>query len=75
MKLIKAVLGAIAGAALATIVCWGLLYAYGAFVLGGSGSLFDTNPQAATNFFVGWAVVSLLSAVAGAFVVTRRGGA
>jgi len=70
MKLIKAVFGAITGAAVATIVCWGLLYAYGAFVLGGNSSLFDTNPQAATNFFIGWAVVSLLSAVAGAFFVT-----
>ena len=70
MTLIKSVPGAITGAALATIVCWGLLYAYGAFVLGGSGSLFDTNPQAAANFLIGWAVVSLLSAVAGAFFVT-----
>ena len=66
MKTIKSILGAIAGAVVGTVLCWGLLYVYGTVVLRGEGSLFDTNPRAANTFFIGWLIVSVLFAVGGA---------
>ncbi len=52
--------------------CWGALYVYGAFVLHGKGSLFDTDPEIANLFFVTWGGLILIFAMAGAIVVTRR---
>lgn len=71
MKLVNVVAGALVGGALATMICWGALYVYGAFVLRGKGSLFDTNPEIANLFFVTWGGLILIFALAGAIVVTR----
>ncbi|MET3212584.1 hypothetical protein A9Z05_07925 [Burkholderia sp. A2] len=72
MKLVTVVAGALVGGALATMFCWGALYVYGAFVLHGEGSLFDTDPEIANLFFVTWGGLILIFAMAGAIVVTRR---
>lgn len=72
MKLVTVVAGALVGGALATTICWGALYVYGAFVLHGKGSLFDTAPEIANLFFVTWGGLILIFAMAGAVVVTRR---
>lgn len=53
------------------MICWGTLYVYGAFVLHGKGSLFDTNPAIANLFFVTWGGLILVFAMAGAIVATR----
>jgi len=46
---------AILGAIAMTVFSWGGLYVFGALVLHGNGSLFDTNPTAANTFFQpGW---------------------
>ncbi|MBR8207183.1 hypothetical protein KDW61_00755 [Burkholderia cenocepacia] len=71
MKLVTVVAGALVGGALATMICWGTLYVYGAFVLHGKGSLFDTNPAIANLFFVTWGGLILVFAMAGAIVATR----
>jgi len=73
MKVIRSIPGAIAGAAIGTVLCWGLLYLYGTVVLRGEGSMFDTNPRAAKTFFIGWLVVSALFALGGALRVIRSG--
>ncbi|KWO43673.1 hypothetical protein WT97_18255 [Burkholderia sp. MSMB1459WGS] len=72
MKLVTVVVGALVGGALATMICWGALYVYGAFVLRGKGSLFDTNPEIANLFFAAWGGLFLIFAMAAAVVVTRR---
>ena len=66
MKFLKGFAGAIAGALISTVFCWGMLYLYGILVLRGHGSLFDTNPLTAKIFFITWAILSLLFALAGA---------
>ncbi|AXK61218.1 hypothetical protein [Burkholderia sp. IDO3] len=71
MKLVTVVAGALVGGALATMICWGALYVYGAFVLRGEGSLFDTNPEIANLFFVGWSVLTAIGAAIAAIIVTR----
>jgi hypothetical protein len=71
MKPLKILLGAAIGILLATVICWGGLYAYGVFVLHGAGSLFDTNPNAANLFFYSWFAMSFFAAIAGAFVAGR----
>lgn len=53
------------------MICWGALYVYGAFVLRGEGSLFDTNPEIANLFFVGWSVLTAIGAAIAAIIVTR----
>ncbi|RKT99157.1 hypothetical protein C7H84_32955 [Burkholderia sp. Nafp2/4-1b] len=72
MKLATAIAAAFVGAVLATIICWGALTVYGVFVLRGEGSLFDTNPEIANLFFVGWGGLIAILATAGATVVIRR---
>lgn len=72
MKIIKGAFGAMVGLLAGTVICWGLLYLYGAFVLRGEGSLFDTNPQAANAFFIVWLIVSLLCALIGIKVAFHR---
>ncbi|QTD92964.1 hypothetical protein [Burkholderia anthina] len=71
MKLVTVVAGALVGGALATMICWGALYVYGAFVLRGEGSLFDTNPEIANLFFVGWSVLTAIGAAIAAIIATR----
>lgn len=71
MKLVKRLLGAFLGAVAAAAMCWGLLFLYGTFVLHGQGSLFDTNPNAASTFFVIWGGVSILCALLGAAAATH----
>lgn len=71
MKLVTVVAGALVGVALATMICWGALYVYGAFVLRGEGSLFDTNPEIANLFFIGWSVLTAIGAAIAALIATR----
>jgi hypothetical protein len=71
MKLVKRLLGAFLGAVAATVMCWGLLFLYGAFILHGQGSLFDTNPNAANAFFATWGGISILFALLGAAAATH----
>jgi hypothetical protein len=72
MKAIKAAFGVLAGLVLGTVVCWGGLYLYGAFVLSGQGSLFDTHPEMANRFFLGWAMVcALFAGLGGAWCAKR----
>jgi len=71
MKPLKILLGGAIGLLLSTVICWGLLYAYGVIVLHGAGSLFDTDPHAANMFFLSWAIVSLLAATGGAIIAGR----
>jgi hypothetical protein len=72
MKPIKFLLAALAGAVAASLFCWGGLYLVGVFVLHGHGSLFDTNPSLANNFFIAWGVLSALCAAFGVFLTIRK---
>ncbi|MCA8091103.1 hypothetical protein LGM65_09380 [Burkholderia anthina] len=65
MKLVTVVAGALVG---------GALYVYGAFVLRGEGSLFDTNPEIANLFFIGWSVLTAIGAAIAALIATRMRG-
>lgn len=66
MKIIKALSGGILGCAAASVACWGALYCYGAILLRGKGSLFDTSPNIANAFFLAWGIASLIFAIFGA---------
>jgi hypothetical protein len=72
MKLIKCLLAALAGAVAASLFCWGGLYLFGAFVLHGHGSLFDTNPSLANTFFIAWGVLSALCVAVSVFLTIRK---
>lgn len=72
MRLLQILVGALAGASIATVLVWGALYVYGSVVLKGQGSLFDTNPDAANTFFTAWFVLLLVLAVVGGYLVARR---
>lgn len=66
MKLLGFTIGAIAGSAVTTLVCWGGLYLFGVLILHGRGSLFDTHPRVANLFFFGWLVsVAVVSVIGG----------
>ncbi|WP_235362663.1 hypothetical protein [Burkholderia sp. A9] len=67
------IVGAIAGAFIATLVCWGGLYLFGVLILQGRGSLFDTHPQIATRFFAGWFVSVVVVSVIGGWRGYRWG--
>lgn len=67
----RLVLAALVGAVLATVICWGGLYLYGAFVLT-HGSLFDTNPRAAELFFAAWGVAAVISAFVAVALARRK---
>lgn len=68
MKILRAVIGAMTGAVLATLAAWGGLYLFGAAVLRGKGSLFDTNQHAANLFFVGWFVAMVAASLIGGWL-------
>ncbi|SEI23339.1 hypothetical protein SAMN05192544_104715 [Paraburkholderia hospita] len=70
MKLLRIFLGAVLGAVGATVVAWGGLYLFG--MVRGSGSLFDTNPEAANRFFALWFAIVLLASIAGGVRASRR---
>ncbi len=63
MKLLRAGIGAVLGITMVTLLAWAGLYLFGALILHGQGSLFDTNPSAANLFFAGW-FVSMAAAAA-----------
>jgi hypothetical protein len=63
MKLLRIVIGASVGFAVATFVCWGGLYLFGVLVLRGKESLFDASPHLASLFFAWWFVSSSVAAV------------
>ncbi|CAB3763149.1 hypothetical protein BPA30113_03125 [Burkholderia paludis] len=67
MKLLEPTVGAVAGAIIATLFCWGGLYSFGVLILGGRGSLFDTHPQIANLFFAGWFVSVVVFASIGSW--------
>lgn len=71
MTVIRVLLGALLGAITATTLAWSGLYAYGVLVRHGQGSLFDTNPSAANDFFIAWGCAVVLAAVVGAGVALR----
>lgn len=70
MKLLRIGTGAVLGAIAATAVAWGGLYLFG--MARGSGSLFDTNPDAANRFFAFWLVLVLLASIFGGASASRR---
>lgn len=73
MSIIRTIVGAILGAVVATTLAWAGLYAYGALILHAQGSLFDTNPSAANQFFVGWIGATVFATVVGAGLGLRSG--
>lgn len=70
MKITKLVFGAVLGATLATVVSWGGLYLYGA--LRPAGSLFDSDPQSATLFFVIWLSLAAIASMISGYFISRR---
>lgn len=73
MKIIRMLAGILIGVVVSTLVCWGLLFFWGIVGLHGRGSLFDTNPTIANAFFIGWAVIAVICALAGAMFLRERG--
>ncbi|MGU7771408.1 hypothetical protein ACV229_14630 [Burkholderia sp. MR1-5-21] len=65
MKYLGSAIGAISGSIIVTLACWGGLYLFGVFILHGKGSLFDTNPQVANLFLVGWFMSVIVASVIG----------
>lgn len=59
---------AVLGAMAMTAFSWGGLYFFGAFVLQGNGSLFDSNPSAANLFFSAWLAITVVGAVIGGYL-------
>ncbi|EKS9888316.1 MULTISPECIES: hypothetical protein [Burkholderia] len=73
LTIVVVIASSFAGGVLATLICWGALYAYGAFVLHGKGSLFDTSPEIAHAFFVGWGgLTAIFSAIAAIIAMRMR---
>jgi hypothetical protein len=70
MKLIRIIIGGALGAVGVTAVAWGGLYLFG--IVRASGSLFDTNPDAANQFFALWFALVLVASVAGGVKASRR---
>ncbi|CAG9218811.1 conserved hypothetical protein [Paraburkholderia sabiae] len=70
MKLLRICVGAALGAIAATAIAWGGLYVFG--TVRGSGSLFDTNPDAANRFFAFWLALVLLASIFGGVSASRR---
>ncbi|MFM0670302.1 hypothetical protein [Paraburkholderia sediminicola] len=70
MKLIRIIIGGALGAVGATAVAWGGLYLFG--IVRSSGSLFDTNPDAANRFFALWFALVLVASVVGGVKASRR---
>ena len=68
MKVKRIVIGALLGAATATVLAWGGLYLFATLILHGSGSLFDTNPSAANAFFAGWLTLTAIATLVGGFI-------
>ena len=73
MKILRMLAGILIGVVVSTVVCWGLLFFWGIVGLHGRGSLFDTSPTIANAFFIGWAVIALICALAGAMVFKGKG--
>ena len=69
MRLLRIFCGSAIGAVVATVLAWGGLYLVGISL--GSGSLFDTNPDAADRFFALWFALVLLAAVVGGRKASR----
>ncbi|KXV05579.1 hypothetical protein CR51_12605 [Caballeronia megalochromosomata] len=69
MKLFRILCGATIGAISATVLSWGGLYLFG--MIRGSGSLFDTNPDAANRFFALWFALALLASIVGGLKASR----
>jgi hypothetical protein len=69
MKPRRAASGAALGALIATVVCWGALYAFGA--LRGAGSLFDTSPKVANLFFMVWIGFAAMAFLVGGYLGCR----
>jgi hypothetical protein len=72
MKIIRILAGILIGVVVSTLVCWGLLFFWGVVGLRGRGSLFDTSPTIANAFFIGWAVISVICALAGAMFLKEK---
>ena len=72
MKVLRVLIGGLVGGLLATVMCWGGLYLYGVLVLHGEGSLFDTNPDAASLFFMVSGVLLAVSMLIGGHVGYRQ---
>jgi hypothetical protein len=67
MKLMRIVVGIIAGAVLGTAVAWFGLYLFGVIVLHGKGSLFDASRSAETTFVVIWVALTAAFAILGGY--------
>jgi hypothetical protein len=70
MKLPRIGMGVVLGAIATAAVAWGGLYAFG--MVRGSGSLFDTNPDAANRFVAFWFALALLASIFGGASASRR---
>jgi hypothetical protein len=69
MKLLRIIIGAALGAIGATVAAWCGLYLVG--IVRGSGSLFDTNPEAANCFFAAWFALVLVASIVGGVKASR----
>jgi len=72
MKIIRMLAGILIGVVVSTLICWGLLFFWGIVGLRGQGSLFDTNPTIAKAFFIGWAMIAAICALAGAIFLKEK---
>jgi hypothetical protein len=72
MKIIRMLAGTLIGIVVSALVCCGLLFFWGVVGLRGRGSLFDTSPTIANAFFIGWAVIAAIWALAGAMLLKER---
>jgi hypothetical protein len=72
VKIIRMLAGILIGVVVSTLVCWGLLFFWGAVGLRGRGSLFDTSPTIANAFFIGWAVITAICALVAAMLLKGK---
>ena len=68
MSALRILVGGTLGAVGATLLAWFGLYLYGAFLLHGKGSLFDTSRTAENTFLFFWIALACVSSVVGGYI-------
>ncbi len=68
MSLPRILVGVTLGAVSGTLLSWLGLYLYGAFLLHGKGSLFDTSRTAENTFLLLWSALASVSSIVGGYI-------
>jgi hypothetical protein len=68
MSLPRILVGVTLGAVSATLLSWLGLYLYGALLLHGKGSLFDTSRTAQNTFLLLWFALASVNSIVGGYI-------